>query len=224
MVVFLSSLNGLQHKKKEYKYYDTLKHFNIRLHCHKLIQHIMNTVDIPLFLSSPWSFTSNEQRSIKKLVPWIRHTRQAPVAAVLRFLCSNLFFHGFVSFSVYGRVPILPVICQPTDVQIHNWGFHLFQDILQSSHLGGILGEISLVKDWLSFFVAPPSWIPLASPAMPWIKIPYFIIHFIFRFIWSTKLINNHYVIRSLRICNVKCNLVSFINHYSGAYIKNDIW
>lgn len=84
------------------------------------------------YIASPIlsTFAIQKQRSIQQIVPRVWYSGQAPVAAVLGHDCIFLFLRCIIRLSVNGRMPILPVVSKPTDVEVNHWRLHLPQNFL----------------------------------------------------------------------------------------------
>lgn len=106
-----------------------------------------------------------QDSSIHQLIPCIRNSRQAPMAAILNSLSSHSLIICLIYHSIYRRVRVLSVGCEPTNVQVSYWRFHPMKNVLQNFHLWRVLSQVFLVEDGLGFFVALSSRVPLPSSA-----------------------------------------------------------
>jgi hypothetical protein len=102
---------------------------------------------------------------VEKLVPGVRYSREAPVAAVLVQLRRLPLLFSQLLLAVGRRVGLLPVVGHPCYVQVHDGRFHPTEHLLQNAHLLWVRREVLAIRYWLCFLVTTAARIPLASTA-----------------------------------------------------------
>ena len=118
---------------------------------------------LPLLLHRMLLFQKN--LCVEKLVPGVRYSRKAPVAAVLVQLRRFSLLFSQLLLAVDWRVGLLPVVSHPCYVQVHNGCFHPMEHLLQNAHLCWVWREVLVIHYWLCFLVTTAAWIPLTPTA-----------------------------------------------------------
>lgn len=135
-----------------------------------------------------------EQSRIEKLIPGVRNTRKAPMAAILEHSRASWDF----PLPVNWRVPILSVVCHPCNVEIKHWRLHFCYDRFKHSHHPWICCNVCVTGYGLHFAMAGSPSVPLPFPITPKTQVIELVIILVHQFgttaslkvTWSEKLSN----------------------------------